>query len=110
MYQYQFETKGFEWTEINKQEEGVIAFKRKGKYRDDDLLVVLNTSNKNHQQWKMTVKGKNHWKEIFNSNLVAYWGTGENINENLTIIPVDKKKKICEIIIDIPALSAMIFR
>ena len=110
MYQYQFETKGFEWTEINKQEEGVIAFKRKGKYRDDDLLVVMNTSNKNHQQWKMTVKGKNHWKKIFNSNLVAYWGTGENINENLTIISIDKKKKICEIIIDIPALSAMIFR
>jgi 1,4-alpha-glucan branching enzyme len=110
LYEYQFEQKGFEWTELAKQEDGVLAYKRKGKHRADDLLVILNISTKSHPGWKMTVTGKNQWKEIFNSNLVDYWGTGENINENITIIPIDKKKKICEIIIDIPALSALIFR
>ena len=110
LYEYQFDQKGFEWTEINKQKEGVLAFKRKGKHRDQDILVVMNVSNKPHQQWKMTVKGKHHWKEIFNSNDIAFWGTGENMNENITISPVDKKRRIYEIIIDIPALSAMIFR
>ena len=110
MYEYQFDPKGFEWTELSKQDEGVIAYKRKGRHRNDDLLVILNISTKSHQQWKMTVTGKNQWKEIFNTNIIAYWGTGENINENITITPIDKKKKICEIIIDIPSLSAMIFR
>ncbi|MBS1744436.1 MAG: 1,4-alpha-glucan branching protein GlgB [Bacteroidetes bacterium] len=110
MYEYQFEQRGFEWIELNKREEGVVMYKRKGKHRDDDLLVILNLSNQVFTDWKMQVKGKNHWREIFNSNNIAYWGTGENTNEQLRINPIDKKKKICEIIVDIPALSAMIFR
>ena len=110
LYEYQFDQKGFEWTELNSRNEGVVAYKRKGKHRDDDILVVLNLSNKNHSQWKMTVKGKSAWKERFNSNLIEYWGTGEYTNENIHINPVDKKRKLYEIIIDIPALSALIFR
>ena len=110
LYEHQFDHKGFEWTELSKQEDGVVAYKRKGRHREDDLLVVLNLSHRSYQQWTMTVKGKNHWKEIFNSNLIEYWGTGENTNEHMKVNPVDKKKKVCEIIIDIPALSALIFR
>ncbi|MBC7537032.1 MAG: 1,4-alpha-glucan branching protein GlgB [Ferruginibacter sp.] len=110
LYECQFEPKGFEWIELDKRKEGVIMYKRKGKMREDDLLIILNISAQNFTGWQMPVKGKNHWREIFNSNAVKYWGTGENMNENLQVIPVDKKKKLCEIIIDIPALTAMIFR
>jgi 1,4-alpha-glucan branching enzyme len=110
LHEYQFDPKGFEWVELDRRNEGVMIFKRKGKYRDDDLLIILNVSKHHYKEWKLAVKGKNHWKEVFNSNSDAYWGSGLNINENPTIIPIDKKKKLCEIIIDIPALSAMIFR
>ena len=110
LYEYQFDPKGFEWIDIEKRSEGVLIYKRKGRFRDDDIVVVLNVSTQNFRQWKITLKGKNQWKEIFNSNLIDYWGTGESTNDNLSIIPTDKKKKTCEIIIDIPPLSAMIFR
>ena len=110
MYEYQFEPKGFEWIEVDKRKEAVLMYKRKGKYRDDDLLVVVNMSTQNFTQWKIPMKGKNYWKEILNTNAISYWGTGENTNENMTVISIDKKKKLCEIIIDIPALTAMIFR
>ena len=110
LYEYQFDPKGFEWIELDKRKEGVMMYKRKGKSREDDLLIVLNISTQNFIRWQIPVKGKNHWQEVFNSNSVNYWGTGENLNENLKLISVDKKKKLCEIIIDIPALTAMIFR
>ena len=110
MYEYQFDHKGFEWVALDHRYEGVMAYKRKGRHRADDLLVVINVSDKTYQGWKMQVKGKNQWKEIFNSNRKEYWGSGECINEHITINHIDKKRKLCEIIFDIPALSAMIFR
>lgn len=110
MHEYQFERKGFEWVALDHRYEGVMAYKRKGRYRADDLLVVINVSGKHHHGWKMQVKGKLQWKEIFNSNSKRYWGSGECGNEHITINQIDKKRKLCEIIFDIPALSAVIFR
>ena len=110
LYEYQFDPRGFEWTELQKQSEGIMAFKRKGKKKQNDLLVVLNISNQNHSHWKMVVEGKNHWKEIFNSDDITYWGTGNYINESIEIRPIDKKRKICEINLTIPALSILIFK
>jgi len=109
LYQYQFEQKGFEWIDLEHRKEAVVVYKRKGRYIQDDLLVVLNLSTQTFKDWKITVKGKNQWKEIFNSNSIKYWGTGDNQNEPLRLSITDKKKKVCEIIMDIPALSAMIF-
>jgi len=110
MYEYQFDQKGFEWVAIEHKYEGILAFKRKGKHRADDMLVVLNISKTNYSEWKLQMKGKAQWKEVFNSNDIAYWGTGEYVNVPLTITPVDKKKKLYEINMGIPALSAVIFR
>ena len=110
LHEYQFERKGFEWVVLDRKQDGILAFKRKGKHRENDILVVLNVTNKDFRHQTFTVKGKNHWKEIFNSNDIAYWGTGEYLNEHLAINHIDKKRKLCEIILDIPALSAMIFR
>ena len=110
LYEYQFQPEGFEWIDLDKRNEGVLVYMRKGRLRADDLLIVLNISTQHFSQWKISVKGKNVWKEIFNSNTIAYWGTGENINDDITVKPIDKKKKLYEINIDIPALTAMIFR
>lgn len=110
LYEYQFEQKGFEWIELEKRKEAIVMFKRKGRHRDDDLLVVLNLSDQHYKDWNVSIKGKNSWKEIFNSNSIDYWGTGDYLNTELSFNLVDKKKKVCEIIMNIPALSAVIFR
>ena len=38
----QFDPGGFEWVETNKRNEGVIAFKRKGKTPHDEVIVIMN--------------------------------------------------------------------
>ena len=110
MHEYQFDKKGFEWVNTENRKEGILIFKRKGKHRSDDLLVVLNTTTQSHRDWKAEIKGKLHWGEIFNSDDVKYWGTGNYMNENIISTPVDKKKKLYEIKFDVPALATMIFR
>ena len=74
------------------------------------MVIVLNVSKTNYAEWKLQLKGKTYWKEVFNSNDIAYWGNGEHVNAPLTITAIDKKKKVYEINIAIPALSAVIFR
>jgi 1,4-alpha-glucan branching enzyme len=110
LYEYQFDPKGFEWTIVNRKHDGVVAFKRKGKNKEDDLLIVLNNSNKNFTNWGIVIEGKASWKEIFNSNSAAYWGSGKHMNDKITIKLIDKKTTTCEINITIPALSLLIFR
>ncbi len=110
MYEYQFDRKGFEWVDIEHRYEGVLVFKRKGKHRADDLLVVLNVTKNEYPEWTIRVKGKTHWQEVFNSNDIAYWGNGQYVNTPPVMTAVDKKRKLYEIKIAIPALSAIIFR
>jgi 1,4-alpha-glucan branching enzyme len=109
LYELQFDKKGFEWVNLDNRDKGIMVFKRKGKSRENDILVVMNVTNYPQRQWRLEVKGKSSWKEIFNSDSKNYWGSGDYENENIICEAVDKKRKIYEIIIDIPALGAIIF-
>ncbi|RYY48687.1 MAG: 1,4-alpha-glucan branching protein GlgB [Chitinophagaceae bacterium] len=109
MHELQFDKKGFEWVNTENREHGILVFKRKGRLRSDDLLVVLNMTTVPQRGWKEAIKGKSHWKELYNSDSTNYWGTGHYMNENIICEPVDKKRKLYEIKFDIPALAAMVF-
>lgn len=109
-YEYQFDRKGFEWVSLDMRDDGIIIYKRKGRNREDDMVVILNISARTYKKKTIHLKGKSSWKEIFNSNNISYWGTGENVNEKPALTIIDKKTKLCEIIIDIHALTAMILR
>ncbi len=109
VYEYQFDKKGFEWLSLEEKAEGIFIFRRKGSNPEQDIIVVLNTSNADYSGRKYKWVGKKIWKEIFNSNSSAYWGSGTNQNGNSISSLKNKKEQVCEIIIDIPALSAMIF-
>ena len=109
LHALQYDRKGFEWVELHR-EHGVLMYRRKGKERKDDILVILNLTLRPHRGWKMKIGGKSSWKEIFNSDDTKFWGSGEYMNINVSCEPVDKKKKIYEIIVDVPSLAALIFR
>jgi 1,4-alpha-glucan branching enzyme len=108
LYELQFDKEGFEWVDLNNRDKGIMVFKRKGNRSEEEILVVLNVTNFPQEQWKVEVSGKTAWKEIFNSDDVKYWGSGNYKNENISCTAVDKKKKLYEIIINIPALGAVI--
>ncbi len=110
LYEYQFNPKGFEWVLLDRSHDGVMAFKRKGKDKINDLLIILNTSNKSYKDWGLEMKGKLTWVELFNSDSIDYWGAGNHMNDSIDIRIIDKKTATCEIKISIPAFSVMIFR
>ncbi len=110
LYEKQFEEGGFEWVDLNHRSNSIIVYKRKGKKPKDDVLIVLNMTPVVHHDWEIHVQGKNKWKEIFNSNDTAYWGTGDVFNPEVKAEIVDKATKWYKLKIQIPALSGLVFR
>ena len=110
LYEYQFKTKGFEWVDLNHRSESVIAYMRKGKNRKDNILVILNLTPVVRRDWKIRVKGKSAWAEVFNSDSKQYWGTGNVFNPSPLTTLIDKKKGVYEINVHLPALGGVILQ
>lgn len=110
LYQLQFEPGGFEWVDLNHAEDGVMVYKRIGKNREDDLLVILNVTPQVRRDWKIQVHGKSAWKEVFNSDAKEFYGTGDVFNPAPAITIVDKNTALYEINCHLPALGAIVFQ
>ncbi len=110
LYEQQFNIKGFEWVDLDHRAESVVAYRRKAKNKAKDMLIILNMTPVVRQNWKLKVKGKSAWTEVFNSDSKKYWGTGKVYNPSPAVKLVDKKSRIFEINLHIPALGAIILQ
>jgi 1,4-alpha-glucan branching enzyme len=110
LYENQFNVHGFEWVDLDHREESVIVYRRKGKKKEDDLLVILNMTPVVRNDWEIMVKGKRYTKEVFNSDAVKYWGTGQVYNPDIRIEPVNKEEDRYRLLINLPALSGIILK
>jgi len=110
LYEKQFEPGGFEWVDLNHRSDSVIAYKRKGKKEVDDVLVILNMTPVVRHNWEIHVHGKSKWKEIFNSDAKAFWGTGDVFNPEISVTATDKKAKWYKLQVHLPALGAVVLK
>jgi 1,4-alpha-glucan branching enzyme len=110
LYENQFNIFGFEWIDLNHRAESVIVYRRKGKQPKDDLLVVLNLTPVARRDWKIQVKDKTEWKEVFNSDAKKYWGTGDVFNPDVETVEIDKKNRVFELNVHLPPLAAVVFK
>ena len=108
LYELQFDPKGFEWVEINRREEAVIAFKRKGLKPENDVLVVMNMTPVPRHQFPIHVQGKKVWSAIFNSDDKMYGGAGDLTNTNIKVTAQDEKGDWNQLLLNLPALSAIV--
>jgi len=110
LFELQYETDGFEWVETNKRQEGVIAFKRKGKDPKDEILVVFNMTPVPRHQFPIHVAGKTVWTEIFNSDNKAFWGVGDLFNKEVKGVSVDGTNDWKTLHLELPALAAIVLK
>jgi 1,4-alpha-glucan branching enzyme len=108
LFELQFDPKGFEWVEINKREEAVIAFKRKGLKPENDVLVIMNMTPVPRHQFPIHVQGKKVWSEIFNSDAKKFWGVGDLTNTVIQSTPQNEKGDWNQLLLNLPALSAIV--
>ena len=110
LYELQYEASGFEWVELNQRQEGIIAFKRNGKDPEQAILVVFNMTPVPRHQFPIQVQGKTIWKEIFNSDDQAFWGSGNVNNQNVPCALLDDTNQLMEIHLELPPLAAVVLK
>ena len=109
LYQYDFVPDGFEWINNFSADESIVVFLRKTETENETLMVICNFTPVVRKDYKVGVPFKGKYKEIFNSDAVAYGGAG-NVNPRL------KQSKLSEcdgkdesIRITVPPLGISIF-
>jgi 1,4-alpha-glucan branching enzyme len=106
----QFSTEGFEWIDVNHRDECVLVYRRKGKTRKDDLLIILNMTPVPRYNWHIEVRGTTYRKEIFNSDDTKYWGSGHFMNTEIETKLVSKEGRVTQIVLNLPPLSGIILK
>jgi 1,4-alpha-glucan branching enzyme len=76
LYERDFDADGFEWVDNRDWENSLISFLRKGRDRDDALLVVCNFTPEARTQYRVGVPRHGFWREVLNSDAREYGGSG----------------------------------
>lgn len=110
LYELQFKEGGFEWIDLTHYNECVISYKRMGKKRKDDIIVILNLTPVERTDWTLKINGKPSLSILFNSDSELYWGSNRFADQEVKSELVDKKSKTYEIKLHLPALSALVLK
>jgi 1,4-alpha-glucan branching enzyme len=110
LYENQFNIYGFEWVDLEHRNESVVVYRRKGKDAANDLLVILNFTPVVRRDWKVYARGKEAWREVFNSDDRKYWGTGDTNNPEVQVRLVDESDDLYEITVHLPPLGGVVLK
>jgi len=109
LYINQFNVYGFEWVDLNHRDDCVLVYRRMGKEKDGDLLIVLNLNPIPKKDWEINV-GRKYTKEIFNSDDERFWGTGDYKNETIECEALDEEQTRYKIKVKLPPLAGIVLK
>ncbi|MBR2765440.1 MAG: alpha amylase C-terminal domain-containing protein [Blautia sp.] len=76
MYLMDNEYEGFDWIQLTRSEENVLAFERRTTLPGQTILAVCNFSDREYDKYQVGVPFHGRYKEIFNSDQERYGGQG----------------------------------
>ncbi|MBV9444023.1 MAG: 1,4-alpha-glucan branching protein GlgB, partial [Acidobacteriaceae bacterium] len=100
----------FEWIEAHDAERNVLAYLRKGRSLEEEILVLCNFSAIPQMNYRAGVPLKGSWRELFNSDAATYGGSGRGNFGGVRTVPVPLHGHDYSVTIDLPALAAVFFR
>lgn len=100
---------GFEWIDCDNKDQSIIAFIRKGKKKEDELVIVINFTPVVYQAYKVGVPETGDYEEVLNSDHLCYGGSGV-LNHIVSSIDEPWQKMTQHISIHIPPLGMAVFK
>ncbi len=79
LYQLDSQREGFEWIEPDDKENSVVAFMRKGRQKDEWIIIISNFTPIKRQQYPIKVPTKGKYYEVINSNWDKYGGDAQKL-------------------------------
>lgn len=80
LYELDHNPEGFEWIDPHNIDQSIIAFRRRSKKSEDELIIVCNFTPIVYYDYKIGVPNPGTYQEIFNSDANKFGGSGQ-LNE-----------------------------
>ena len=109
LYEKDDDYEGFEWIQLMKSEENVLAFLRRTDKPEETLLAVCNFSETPYLKYPVGVPFYGKYKEIFNSDRAEYDGDGTVNSRARTSRTVECDEREYSIRVSVPALGVAVF-
>jgi 1,4-alpha-glucan branching enzyme len=109
LYEYSFSAEGFEWISGEDYDNSVVCFMRKGKFKKDTLIIVLNMTPVVHYEYMVGVPFPGIYTELINSDNLKYAGS-DVLNGKITAENSGHHNKKHSIKITLPPLGGVIFK
>jgi 1,4-alpha-glucan branching enzyme len=110
LYKYNFSYEGFEWINADDADNSVFIYARKSDKAKDTLVIVLNLTPVYRENFRIGIPMKGKWKEIFNTDATAFYGSGKLNTEVLPSENIPSNNQKQSIAINIPPLGVVIFK
>lgn len=110
LYELAFDESGFEWLVVGEYMMSLLAFMRKGRKDNDQLMVVMNMTPIPREQFRVGVPMESDWKLVLNSDDNAYWGSDCQALKALKPEPVSSNGKTFSVCVDIPPLCILVYK
>jgi 1,4-alpha-glucan branching enzyme len=110
LWQFDHESQGFEWINPHDESQSIVAFLRKGKLPQDDLILVCNFTPAYYPEYRIGVPRAGIYQEVFNSDLESYGGSGKSNAGKLISEQKEWHQLPNSLNIQIPPLAAMFLR
>lgn len=109
LYEEDYEPEGFSWINHMDSERNMLTLIRKGKKKEDTLVVVCNFSALDYDKYQMGVPYPGKYKEIFNSDAEAYGGSDVRNPRVKTAKKAECDEREHSIVIHVAPLAVQIF-
>lgn len=110
LHEKQFSVEGFEWIDYSNANDSILIYMRKGKFKTNDLIIVCNMTPVPKENYRIGLPKRGRLKEVFNSDLKQYNGTGHFTNELLTSEKKEWQYRDYSAEIRIPPLAMVAFK
>ncbi|MEI5909597.1 1,4-alpha-glucan branching protein GlgB [Bacillus spongiae] len=79
-------SEGFEWIDVHNYEQSILSFLRKGKKKDDFVVVICNFTSKVYHHYKVGVPNADYYIELFNSDDALFGGSGQVNRDDIEVV------------------------
>ena len=110
LYEKQFNSEGFEWIDFSDNQNSVLVFIRKGNKPEDNLIVACNMTPIPRENYRIGLPKSGSLKEVFNSDLKKYFGSGNFKNKMIKSEKIDCHFRKYSAEITIPPLGMVVFK
>ena len=110
LHEVDFEPAGFEWVVADDTANVVLAFLRRGRARDDEMLFACNFTPIPREGYRLGVDRPGEWELVLNSDDREYGGSGYAIAPRVSTDPVAMHGRPQSLMLTLPPLSAIALR